>query len=57
MLAHIQLGNIAAKQLKSDLSKRHMRLAKQILDSMNPDDVISGSDGLIVKEVLNLISA
>ena len=56
VLAHIQLGNIAAKQLKSDLSKRHMRLAKQILDSMNPEDVISGSDDLTAKEVLNLIS-
>ncbi|NOX35145.1 MAG: hypothetical protein GXP56_15700 [Deltaproteobacteria bacterium] len=56
ILAHVQLGGLARKQARDDLFEKHLGIAKKMLQKEPPDDIITGSDGMTVRELLNLIA-
>ncbi len=55
VLAHFQLGNLARRQDRPDLSRKHLGNARQLLESMDPEDPLPYSEGLTAEELLRLL--
>jgi len=56
VLAHFQLGNLARRLDRPDLSRKHLVNARQLLESMDTEDPLPCSDGMTAGELLGLMT-